>query len=85
MGAGERAAWLRPIIRRAGRNRWHRKHHLMYVGKRLCISCKVSDRNMNLMKEEDCQPARRNFKHRTSYIEMRGIREKRGTVAQQSN
>lgn len=55
----------------------------MYVGKRLCISYKVSDRSMNLMEEEDCQAARKNFKHRTSYIEMRGIREKRGAVAQQ--
>lgn len=43
----------------------------------------VSDRNMNLMKEEDCQPASWNFKHTTSSIEMREIREKRGSVAQQ--
>lgn len=56
----------------------------MYVGKRLYISYKMSDRNTNLMQEEEWQPTRRNFKHRTSYIEQRGIREKRGAVAQQN-
>lgn len=56
----------------------------MYVGKRLYISYKVSDRNMNLMEEEQWQPTRKNFKHRISYIEQKGIREKRGAVAQQT-
>lgn len=64
-GVGKRAAWLRPIIRARG-NRWHRKHHLMYMGRKLCISYKISDRNLNIMKE-DCQLARRSFKHNLVY------------------